>query len=135
MDARRAASRSAAGSGTAAPMKATCSGLVPHVTCRPTPPTSRLTSLSNTASAPDASCFQFSTARSKRAPLGETSRPSKYENVTSSGALMPIFSPRSLDRLHNVLMPSLSGLLTDVPSHSPPHPLPASPPSHHLLLS
>ncbi len=56
--------------------------------------------------------------RSQAAPPGAAGRPSRYANVTSSGAIIPARAPASIDMLQTVMRPSIESASIAGPAYS-----------------
>ena len=114
----RSESGSAAGSGTDSLSGRPCPGLVPQVTNGVRVSASMTTSVSNVASSSVRSSRQAATAASQSSPTGAYSRPRRYSNVVSSGAIMPARAPASIDMLQIVIRASIDRASTALPRYS-----------------
>ena len=117
------AAGSSGGAGIFSEMPIPIPGFVPNVTRGSISAASKVTSLSNTASASDGRLFQYATAASHSAPLGAYSLPRRYSMVVSSGAIRPPRAPISIDRLHNVMRCSMFKALIASPAYSTKYPV------------
>ncbi|CAB4574361.1 unannotated protein [freshwater metagenome] len=76
------------------------------------------TSLSHLAPSSVRNCFHAATAASHLSPFGAFSRPLRYSNVVSSGAIKPAFAPASMLMLHTVMRPSIDNARIAEPRYS-----------------
>ncbi len=109
-------SAGAAGSGSS--MGTTMPGLVPKVTIGVRVPALIDTDWSNAAPSSVRRLRQRATAASQSSPAGTRSRPCRYSNVVSSGAIMPARAPPSIDMLQTVIRSSMEKRSKTEPPYS-----------------
>ena len=117
-------SGASAGEGMIPLMGRTCAGFVPQLTCGDNVVASITTSTSNCAPSSVRRFFHAATAASQSAPFGACSRPLRYSNVVSSGAIRPAFAPASMLMLQTVMRPSMESARIAEPRYSMTWPMP-----------
>src|SRR5581483_4670538 len=95
------------GSGTAPVTGAQSSGLVPQLTMGANLAASKESSRSNLAPASVGSVAQYANALFQCASFGAYWRPFRYSKVVSSGPIIPMRAPASIDMLQTVKRPSI----------------------------
>ena len=92
--------------------------IVPQVTWGTISAASSRTTASKCASASECSVFQYCTAWSHSAPVGDRGRPLTYSMVLSSTATSPARAPASMAMLQTVMRPSMDRPRTAEPPNS-----------------